>query len=266
MTGSQASYLKAMGIVQWRLRGATAAQGEVDEAVEGTEAAQPAGDPAATGAARRGDSLPSDSPKRAEAPGGSVVDIGDPEIAELDWDALQRTVAACTRCELHQSRTQTVFGVGSPEAEWMFVGEAPGAEEDRKGEPFVGRAGKLLDNMLAAVGRKREEVYIANVLKCRPPNNRDPHGEEVQQCGPYLLRQIDLVKPKLLIALGRFAAQALLNTSRPIGKLRGEVTEHAASGTPLIVTYHPAYLLRNPLDKRKAWQDLCLIKRISETQ
>jgi DNA polymerase len=182
----------------------------------------------------------------------------------MDWETLQRTVAACTRCDLHRTRTQTVFGVGNPDADWMLVGEAPGAEEDRRGEPFVGRAGKLLDAMLASVGRQRDQVYIANVLKCRPPNNRDPHGEEVQQCGAYLLRQIELVRPRLLIAMGRFAAQALLNTNRPIGRLRGEVFEHAASGTPLVVTYHPAYLLRNPLSKREAWQDLCLIRRTGE--
>jgi DNA polymerase len=157
-----------------------------------------------------------------------------------------------------------VFGVGNRQAEWMFVGEAPGGEEDRKGEPFVGRAGKLLDAMLAAVGKTREEVFIANVLKCRPPNNRDPLGEEVKQCEGYLHAQIGMVKPKLLIALGRFAAQSLLKSTRPIGKLRGEVFEHAETQIPLIVTYHPAYLLRNPIDKRKAWQDLCLIKRVSE--
>lgn len=243
MADLQASYLKAMGVVQWRLRGDISREGaevvpDHDAASESSPRAAP--EPASTG-------MPSDD-----------------GIGGLDWNALQQTVAACTRCELHRTRTQTVFGVGSREAEWMLVGEAPGAEEDRRGEPFVGRAGKLLDAMLASVGLARDQVYIANVLKCRPPNNRDPHGEEVQQCGAYLLRQIDLVRPRLLIAMGRFAAQSLLNTTRPIGKLRGEVFEHAASGIPLVVTYHPAYLLRNPIDKRKAWQDLCLIKRVSE--
>jgi DNA polymerase len=183
--------------------------------------------------------------------------------APLDWEALQQTVAGCTRCELHKTRTQTVFGVGRPGAEWMIVGEAPGAEEDRRGEPFVGRAGKLLDAMLTSVGRARDDVFIANVLKCRPPNNRDPHGEEVQQCEGYLVRQIQIVKPKLLIAMGRFAAQSLLKTSRPISKLRGEVHEYTEIRVPLVVTYHPAYLLRNPIDKRKAWQDLCLVRRLS---
>lgn len=242
MADVHASYLKAMGIVQWRLRPETPGSPEAGEAV-----------------APANDEAPAESAPLS-APSGT---LSDEDIARLDWEPLQQTVAGCTRCELHQSRTQTVFGVGSREAEWMFVGEAPGSEEDRRGEPFVGRAGKLLDAMLATVGRARDEVYIANVLKCRPPNNRDPHGEEVQQCGAYLLRQIALVRPKLLIAMGRFAAQSLLNTTRPIGKLRGEVFEHAASGTPLVVTYHPAYLLRNPIDKRKAWQDLCLIKRAS---
>lgn len=252
MPESRATYLKAMGIVQWRLRGtplSTEDPGTArpDEPPEPEVSAGPA-------------------PAQVEQPAGSgAARPGDEEIGRLDWERLQRTVSVCTRCELHRTRTQTVFGVGNREADWMFVGEAPGAEEDRRGEPFVGRAGRLLDAMLESVGRKREEVFIANVLKCRPPNNRDPHGEEVKQCGAYLLRQIDLVKPRLLIAMGRFAAQSLLNTTRPIGKLRGEVFRHAASGTPLVVTYHPAYLLRNPLDKRKAWQDLCLIRRISES-
>lgn len=235
-----------MGIVQWRLRAGSSGEDDADEPAR--------------------DSAPASEPEPEPAPQPlSSETLTDEQISCLDWDALQQAVAVCTRCELHRTRTQTVFGVGDREADWMFVGEAPGAEEDRQGEPFVGRAGKLLDAMLAAVGRKREEVYIANVLKSRPPNNRDPHGEEVQQCGAYLLRQIDLVRPRLLIAMGRFAAQSLLNTTRPISKLRGEVFEHAASGTPLVVTYHPAYLLRNPLDKRKAWQDLCLIRRISES-
>lgn len=232
-----------MGIVQWRLRGAVS---------DDTAALVSSRDEAAA-------SSPPPSQPAVAREASTEEDTG-----RLDWDALQETVAACTRCELHRTRTQTVFGVGNRDAEWMLVGEAPGAEEDRRGEPFVGRAGKLLDAMLATVGLERQQVYIANVLKCRPPNNRDPHGEEVQQCGAYLLRQIELVRPRLLIAMGRFAAQSLLNTTRPIGKLRGEVFEHAASGIPLIVTYHPAYLLRNPLDKRKAWQDLCLIRRVSE--
>ena len=260
-----------MGIVQWRLR----KQEGFGAAAAVPVPAAPVADgvsPAFPGE-RRADRSAGDTPgfpARRNIADGSVQPAGsdrpsDDDIARVDWETLERTVAVCARCELHRSRTQTVFGVGNRKAQWMFVGEAPGAEEDRLGEPFVGRAGKLLDAMLAAVGKARDEVFIANVLKCRPPNNRDPQGEEVRQCGAYLLRQIELVNPKLLIALGRFAAQSLLNTTRPIGKLRGEVFEHAASRKPLVVTYHPAYLLRNPLDKRKAWQDLCLIKRVSES-
>lgn len=241
MPDSRASYLNAMGIVQWRLRTAPpAGDAEIVQAPAASPIPQPAVEP--------------EVPQPATEPD-----------APLDWETLQQTVASCTRCELHKSRTQTVFGVGNHQAEWMFVGEAPGAEEDRKGEPFVGRAGKLLDAMLSSVGKSRNDIYIANVLKCRPPNNRDPHGEEVQQCEGYLVRQIQLVQPKLLVAMGRFAAQSLLKTSRPISKLRGEVHEYTEIKVPLVVTYHPAYLLRNPIDKRKAWQDLCLIKRLGES-
>ncbi|HEY5682054.1 MAG TPA: uracil-DNA glycosylase [Sulfuricaulis sp.] len=171
------------------------------------------------------------------------------------WRELESAVRTCTRCALHATRTQTVFGVGNYQAKWMFIGEAPGADEDRQGEPFVGRAGQLLNAILFALGLEREEVYIANVLKCRPPGNRDPQPEEVAQCEPYLLRQIDLIKPRLIVALGRHAAHSLLKTEVPLGKLRGQqLTYH---GIPLFVTYHPAYLLRNPADKRKVWNDLC---------
>lgn len=177
-------------------------------------------------------------------------------IELLGWDALQADVQGCESCGLAATRTQTVFGVGDPNADWLIVGEAPGAEEDRKGEPFVGQAGKLLDNMLAAIQLKRgNNVYIANVLKCRPPENRDPHGEEVTQCDPYLKRQVELIQPKLIIALGKFVAQSLLNTDATIASLRGRL--HDYNGVPVIVTYHPAYLLRNLPDKAKAWEDLC---------
>lgn len=177
-------------------------------------------------------------------------------IVRMDWAALEEAVQHCPACNLCETRMQTVFGVGDRNAEWMFVGEAPGAEEDKRGEPFVGQAGKLLDNMLAAIRLKRgDNVYIANVLKCRPPNNRDPHGEEVVQCNPYLLRQVDLIKPKLIIALGKFAAQSLLNSDSSISAMRGKLHEY--NGVPVIVTYHPAYLLRNMADKAKAWEDLC---------
>jgi DNA polymerase len=173
---------------------------------------------------------------------------------------LKRLVSGCTQCALHKTRTQTVFGVGDENAEWMLIGEAPGAEEDRLGDPFVGQAGKLLDNMLAALELERtRKVYIANVLKCRPPGNRNPEPGEVAKCSPHLLKQIELVKPKLILAMGRFAAQTLLATDASIASLRGKV--HRYAGVPLVVTYHPAYLLRNLPDKAKAWEDLLFARR-----
>jgi DNA polymerase len=173
------------------------------------------------------------------------------------WESLRSEVLACTKCTLHASRTQGVFGVGNREARWLVVGEAPGAEEDRRGEPFVGRAGHLLDAMLKAIGLSRgRNVYIANVLKSRPPGNRDPKPEEVAACLPYLMRQIELLKPRVMLAVGRIAAQNLLATDAPLGRLRGKVHHFGELNTPLIVTYHPAYLLRTPGDKRKAWEDL----------
>lgn len=177
----------------------------------------------------------------------------------MDWPQLKQSVAGCVACELHKARRQTVFGVGDENADWLFVGEGPGAEEDARGEPFVGQAGKLLDNMLAAIGLKRgENVYIANVVKCRPPGNRNPEPFEARQCAPYLQRQIELISPKLIVALGRVAAQRLLDTDATIASLRGRT--HRYCGIPLIVTYHPAYLLRNLPDKAKAWRDLCFAK------
>jgi DNA polymerase len=176
------------------------------------------------------------------------------------WIPLKAAVSGCTKCGLHQSRTQTVFGVGDEQADWMLIGEAPGAEEDRLGDPFVGQAGKLLDNMLAAIGLARgENVYIANVLKCRPPGNRNPAPEEVEQCAPHLLKQIELIQPKLIVAMGRFAAQTLLQSNASIAAMRGRV--HRYAGVPLIVTYHPAYLLRTLEDKAKAWEDLLFARR-----
>jgi uracil-DNA glycosylase family 4 len=174
---------------------------------------------------------------------------------EPGWIEIKQAVPACTACGLHKSRAQTVLGVGDENADWMLIGEAPGAEEDRLGEPFVGQAGKLLDNMLAAIGLERgENVYIANVLKCRPPGNRNPEPNEVEKCTPFLKRQIALIQPKLIIAMGRFAAQTLLASDATIASLRGRVFRY--EGVPLIVTYHPAYLLRNLPDKAKAWADL----------
>ena len=176
------------------------------------------------------------------------------------WFELKQAVPACTACELHKSRTQTVFGVGDENADWMLIGEAPGAEEDRLGDPFVGQAGRLLDNMLAAIHLNRaDNVYIANVLKCRPPGNRNPQPEEVAQCSAHLARQIELIQPKLIVAMGRFAAQALLGTDATIASLRGKL--HRYAGVALIVTYHPAYLLRNLPDKAKAWADLVFARQ-----
>jgi DNA polymerase len=180
----------------------------------------------------------------------------------LDWRQLREQVAGCTRCPLSKTRTQTVFGVGNPNADWLIVGEAPGAEEDRRGEPFVGRAGQLLNSMLRAIGLAREQVYIANVLKCRPPGNRDPAPGESAECLPYLDRQIDLLRPKIMLAVGRIAAQNLLKTDAPLARLRQHEHTFGASRVPLIVTYHPAYLLRTPGDKRKAWEDLKFAREV----
>jgi uracil-DNA glycosylase len=195
----------------------------------------------------------------------AVVDRRPAEpLAAVGWEELARTVKACTLCPLHATRTQAVFGVGNRNAEWMVIGEAPGADEDRQGEPFVGRAGQLLNSMLKAIGFARSDVYIANILKSRPPNNRDPRPEEVHACIPYLYRQIELIDPKLILCVGRIAAQTLLQTDTPIGKLRGKL-HRIAGGRPMIVTYHPAYLLRSPAEKRKSWADLLLAMRTFET-
>jgi len=177
-------------------------------------------------------------------------------VADLGWDALQRHVADCKACELHRSRTQTVFGVGNQQADLLIIGEAPGADEDRQGEPFVGKAGKLLNAMLKAIGFERDQVYIANILKCRPPGNRDPHVEEAAHCEPFLMRQIELIAPKVILAVGRVSAQNLLKSPDAVGRLRGRVHQFGAGNIPLVVTYHPAYLLRSPEQKAKSWQDL----------
>jgi DNA polymerase len=176
------------------------------------------------------------------------------------WDTLGDAVARCTACKLHETRTQGVLGVGDRHADWLIIGEAPGAEEDAQGEPFVGQAGKLLDAMLAAINLQRgNNVYITNVLKSRPPDNRDPKPDEIAACRPYLLAQIELIQPKLILALGRVAAQSLLDTDERVGHLRGRV--HQFQGVPLVVTYHPAYLLRKLSDKARTWEDLCLARR-----
>jgi len=190
-------------------------------------------------------------PAPAPAPLAPVV-----QSLESTWQALQAEVRGCKRCGLCQSRTQTVFGVGNRRAELMVIGEAPGQDEDAQGEPFVGRAGQLLNSMLRAMGHPRETVYIANILKCRPPNNRNPNPTEVASCLPYLQQQIDLVQPRLILAVGGIAAQNLLATEESVGRLRGHVHRLGERATPLIVTYHPAYLLRSPGEKRKVWTDL----------
>jgi len=199
---------------------------------------------------------------------GSITEnlIWKPQLhdnLQQTWTDLEAEVAACTLCDLCQTRTQTVFGTGNKHAEMMIIGEAPGQSEDEQGKPFVGKAGQLLTEMLRAIGLERDEVFITNILKCRPPNNRDPKPDEAELCGAYLSRQINLIKPKLILSVGRISAQTLLKTDAPIGKLRGRV--HDLDGTPLVVVYHPAYLLRSLTEKRKAWQDLLLALRTLNT-
>ena len=201
-------------------------------------------------------------------PGTRIESASDDErrvqILRMDWKELKASVAQCVACPLHEKRINTVFGVGDEQADWLFVGEGPGAEEDAKGEPFVGQAGRLLDNMLAAIDLKRgENVYIANVVKCRPPGNRNPEAVEMHSCEPYLTRQIALIQPKLIVAMGRVAASHLLQTSASIASLRGSL--HSYQGTPLVVTYHPAYLLRSLPDKAKSWADLCFARETMAT-
>jgi DNA polymerase len=176
---------------------------------------------------------------------------------------IAREISSCERCVLHKTRTRTVPGTGNESADWVFVGEAPGQNEDQQGLPFVGRAGQLLDAMLAALDMNRKSVFIANVIKCRPPGNRDPRPEEVVECEPYLHRQLEILKPKIIVALGRISAQALLKTSSPLGKLRGQVYQYGVNAIPMVVTYHPAYLLRSPQQKAKAWEDLLLARSIA---
>jgi DNA polymerase len=205
---------------------------------------------------------PVDGAPRGEASSSPRAGERPPGIATMDWPALREAVASCTACGLCQGRTNTVFGSGNLRARWMIVGEAPGEQEDLRGEPFVGKSGQLLDSMLRAIQLTREgdtparQVYIANTLKCRPPANRNPEPGELAQCEPFLIRQIELLQPGIILAMGRFAVQALLRSSEPVGRLRGRV--HRYHGVPLVVTYHPAYLLRNPQDKARSWDDLCL--------
>ena len=191
-----------------------------------------------------------------------VPDIRETPVSALGWDGLRERVRDCRRCGLREGCTQTVFGVGNTRADLLIIGEAPGADEDRQGEPFVGRAGQLLNAMLLAMGFKREQVFIANILKCRPPNNRDPRPDEAMQCEPFLLRQIELIQPRVILSAGRISAQNLLKTEIPVGKLRGRIHVYGERRIPLVVTYHPAYLLRSPEQKAKAWDDLQLVLSI----
>ena len=271
----QRAMLAEMGVrVWWPQR-----EGEVaPAAVPATPAAAPM--PTVMTAAPVAPSPQPEAPVRAlvrPMPAAPAVPIATPAPADpawvpvptgvdqMDWATLQATVAECRACGLCQTRKHTVFGVGERAADWMVIGEAPGENEDLQGEPFVGQAGKLLDNMLKAIGLSRQTegrpegmagVYIANTLKCRPPGNRNPEPHELQTCAPFLVRQVALVQPKIILAMGRFAVQSLLQTTEPIGRLRSRV--HHYQGVPVVVTYHPAYLLRNPPDKAKAWADLCL--------
>ncbi len=194
----------------------------------------------------------------AEVSPASTTVAVEQNIAAMAWPELEVAIRGCTACDLHATRQQAVVGIGNRQADWMIVGEAPGEQEDLQGEPFVGRAGVLLNNMLAAVGLNRETVYIANVIKCRPPANRDPHIEELSSCIDYLERQIALVRPRLILIVGRVAAQTLLHTDTAVGRLRGKVHHLGEQKVPVVVTYHPAYLLRRPAEKAKSWDDLKL--------
>ena len=232
----QRSYLAALGIPVWQLRSRAAPAAVADVAAAAV------------------------TPAESSFVGGEIA--AAPDAAERTWQTLAAAVRACTLCALHETRTQTVFGVGRRDADLLVIGEAPGADEDAKGEPFVGRAGQLLNAMLLAIGLERGAVYIANILKCRPPNNRDPQPAEAAACTPYLQQQIALVAPRAILAVGRIAAQWLLQSDAPIGRLRGRVFHYGPTNTPLVVTYHPAYLLRSPLAKATAWQDLCMVKEL----
>lgn len=229
------AYLKEMGIDVWLPRNK---QQEPAQTAQNTE-----------------NTVQTDLLLREEATSGR-------DFSHLDWEPLKKCVAECTACPLHKTRTQTVFGVGTQQAKLLIIGEAPGANEDLQGEPFVGRAGKLLDSMLLAIGLERQQIFIANILKCRPPNNRDPNPEEVATCTPFLNRQIALIQPTIMMAVGRIAAHYLLQTNIAMGKLRGILHNYGETKTPLIVTYHPAYLLRSPREKAKAYEDLLWLKQL----
>ncbi|HZF80023.1 MAG TPA: uracil-DNA glycosylase [Rubrivivax sp.] len=258
-TAQQRNMLAAMGLRVWSPPAPTAPPAEPLAEAGAAQQRPPALPPP-----------PQEARVSVAAPGAMA--LASP-VAELDWPALREAVAGCRACGLCTTRTQTVFGVGHPQAQWMVIGEAPGEQEDLQGEPFVGASGQLLDRMLAALKLSRvdddqapaaQRVFIANTLKCRPPRNRNPTPEELQRCEPFLMRQIELVKPRIILAMGAFAVKALLRTDLPVGRLRGQV--HRYHGVPLVVTYHPAYLLRSPTDKARAWEDLCLAAQVAEEQ
>jgi len=257
-------YLKEMGLAPvWKLRargGESAAQDRAPGARGSGKAVEPPREARVSSVPSRPKPAPEPVPGLSASAKLDLADDRAARILRMDWAELKAAVGSCQACGLRKTCTQTVFGVGDEQADWLLVGEAPGAEEDARGEPFVGQAGRLLDSMLAAIDLKRgENVYICNVLKCRPPGNRNPEPFEVAQCTPHLLRQLQLIKPKLILAMGRFAVQALLGTEASIASLRGRL--HRYQGVPLVVTYHPAYLLRNLPDKAKAWEDLCFARR-----
>ncbi len=245
LTLSQHRCLEAMDIQIWKRReseGSSSGQAQTGQSQENpAQNHPPAGNPVAP----------------------ALVNTGNkPDDRDDRWKKLQAAVSRCTQCRLSESRTQTVFGAGNPDAELMIVGEAPGSEEDRLGEPFVGRSGQLLNEMLAAVKLQRSDIFIVNILKCRPPENRDPRPDEAAACADFLHRQVECVQPRLLMAVGRIAAQNLLGLTSTLGSMRGQVYSYGRTEVPLIVTYHPAYLLRSPSQKRKSWQDLCLARSI----
>lgn len=266
MDSRRLNYLRAMDIDVWQRRDLMVSNAAtvVAEPVQLPAAVMPAPRSLSVGESRQVATPPAArAAVKAPAPPSPRVLPASPDVSGLGWDELSDKVRHCTLCDLHKTRTNPVFGVGDRSAQWMIIGEAPGADEDLQGEPFVGKAGQLLNSMLRAIGLAREQVFIANILKSRPPANRDPHVDEVHACLPYLYRQIELVNPRLLLCIGRIAAQTLLNTDTTIGKLRGKL-HHLPSGRPMIVTYHPAYLLRSPAEKRKSWADLVMAMQTFE--
>jgi DNA polymerase len=250
------AYLDALGIDRWVSRNAPPEVAPESGARQGLPGFEGAAPEPVTQARSSAPAQPASAAKHENPRPAPLAPTWTPLPPVADWGALRERVAGCTACDLCKTRTQTVFGVGNTQADWLVIGEAPGGEEDRQGEPFVGRAGQLLNAMLMAIGLPRETVFIANILKCRPPGNRDPKPEEVSKCLPYLSNQIALLKPKIMLAVGRIAAQNLLATDAPLARLRGKLHHFGEANTPLVITYHPAYLLRTPADKRKAWEDL----------